>query len=257
MSDLDTLPRFVKSSIEDDPRQDAAGGMHSAARTWTPERIKRLLELAAVEPLVSYAEMARQLGVTQDAPRNKLSQLGIVRCPQPEPWPPERVERLIALWEEGLPTREIGHRLGVSKNAVIGKLSRMALGNCKPRRRPTQAEVDRMLALDGSGTSQRNLAKEFGVAPRTMARRLRRYRANPVVKPSSIYSFQQLDTRTPDFFNGGGCLWPIGDPGTPGFHFCGAHDLVGRKPYCAAHAAIAYERPTEEEASRAMTPSLK
>lgn len=36
-----------------------------------------------------------------------------------------------------------------------------------------------------------------------------------------------------------GCLWPIGDPGDPEFHFCGANTIAG-KPYCAAHAARAY-----------------
>ncbi|AOX17628.1 GcrA family cell cycle regulator [Kozakia baliensis] len=38
---------------------------------------------------------------------------------------------------------------------------------------------------------------------------------------------------------GPSCCWPIGDPGTPGFHFCGAKPLPG-KPYCAEHAAMAY-----------------
>lgn len=38
---------------------------------------------------------------------------------------------------------------------------------------------------------------------------------------------------------GAACCWPIGDPGTPGFHFCGAKPLPG-KPYCAEHAALAY-----------------
>ncbi|CAI9121679.1 GcrA family cell cycle regulator [Brytella acorum] len=38
---------------------------------------------------------------------------------------------------------------------------------------------------------------------------------------------------------GPSCCWPIGDPGTPGFHFCGAKPLPG-KPYCAEHAALAY-----------------
>lgn len=35
------------------------------------------------------------------------------------------------------------------------------------------------------------------------------------------------------------CQWPHGNPGEPGFHFCGAGPLPG-KPYCAEHAAIAY-----------------
>jgi GcrA cell cycle regulator len=36
-----------------------------------------------------------------------------------------------------------------------------------------------------------------------------------------------------------GCLWPYSDPDNPLFHFCGGDQLPG-KPYCAAHAAIAY-----------------
>src|SRR5208283_3624058 len=42
-------------------------------------------------------------------------------------WTPERVEQLTQLFEEGLPTAEIGRRLGLTKNAVIGKLHRIAL----------------------------------------------------------------------------------------------------------------------------------
>ena len=42
-------------------------------------------------------------------------------------WTPLRVSVLIALWQEGLATSEIGRRLGVTKNAVIGKVHRLGL----------------------------------------------------------------------------------------------------------------------------------
>jgi len=42
-------------------------------------------------------------------------------------WTPERIERLTALWEEGVTTAEIGRRIGVTKNAVIGKVHRIGL----------------------------------------------------------------------------------------------------------------------------------
>ena len=42
-------------------------------------------------------------------------------------WTPERIERLVALWEEGVTTAEIGRRIGVTKNAVIGKVHRIGL----------------------------------------------------------------------------------------------------------------------------------
>ncbi len=35
------------------------------------------------------------------------------------------------------------------------------------------------------------------------------------------------------------CCWPLGEPGTKAFHFCGGEPTPG-KPYCAEHAAIAY-----------------
>ncbi len=35
------------------------------------------------------------------------------------------------------------------------------------------------------------------------------------------------------------CCWPLGEPGTKAFHFCGGEPTPG-KPYCAEHAAVAY-----------------
>lgn len=42
-------------------------------------------------------------------------------------WTPELIERLGALWAQGLSTAEIGRSLGISKNAVIGKAHRLGL----------------------------------------------------------------------------------------------------------------------------------
>ena len=43
------------------------------------------------------------------------------------------------------------------------------------------------------------------------------------------------------------CLWPVGDPKQPGFHFCSAPIEPGR-PYCPGHCAVAYNRRTEAAA---------
>ncbi|OYV87133.1 MAG: hypothetical protein B7Z64_02070 [Acidiphilium sp. 21-68-69] len=37
------------------------------------------------------------------------------------------------------------------------------------------------------------------------------------------------------------CCWPIGEPGTASFRFCGDPALAN-KPYCQPHAEIAYVR---------------
>jgi GcrA cell cycle regulator len=42
-------------------------------------------------------------------------------------WTAEAIERLKALWAEGLSTAEIGRRMGISKNAVVGKAHRLNL----------------------------------------------------------------------------------------------------------------------------------
>ncbi len=36
------------------------------------------------------------------------------------------------------------------------------------------------------------------------------------------------------------CRWPVGEPGTEGFYFCGARSATGM-PYCTHHARMAYQ----------------
>ncbi len=36
------------------------------------------------------------------------------------------------------------------------------------------------------------------------------------------------------------CHWPVGDPGSPDFFFCGGKSLQSL-PYCAHHSRIAYQ----------------
>ena len=55
------------------------------------------------------------------------------------------------------------------------------------------------------------------------------------------------------------CKWPIGDPATPGFRFCGKPSETG-KSYCEGHMQMAYQAPSSkkerernrERANRAM-----
>jgi len=111
-------------------------------------------------------------------------------------WTSERIAALIALWNEGLTTSEIGNRLGITKNAVVGKVHRLGL----PKR--------------GSPIKQK---------PQ---------------KPADVVSLAALRP--------GMCVWPIGDPGTEEFHFCG-QDSVPEKPYCGEHCARAYVKPSKDE----------
>ncbi|MDJ0611877.1 MAG: GcrA family cell cycle regulator [Kiloniellales bacterium] len=139
-------------------------------------------------------------------------------------WTPERIEELTKLWDAGYTASHIGKLLGVSKNAVVGKAHRLKLAS-----RPSPIR---------SGPSVPRL--------RTPAPKVRRPALEVVAKPAP------RPARTPRRRTAGGpgCLWPIGDPGDPDFHFCGENAVPG-KPYCEAHCARAYivkSRPGSEAA---------
>lgn len=46
-----------------------------------------------------------------------------------------------------------------------------------------------------------------------------------------------------DALNSACCRWPIGDPGSPGFHFCG-RTVVPLKSWCPGHALRASQGAT-------------
>lgn len=66
-----------------------------------------------------------------------------------EEWTPKRVSALIALWNEGLSTSEIGNRLGVTKNAVVGKVHRLGLPKrgSPIKQKPKPAEIIGLASL--------------------------------------------------------------------------------------------------------------
>jgi GcrA cell cycle regulator len=126
-------------------------------------------------------------------------------------WTEELVAELIRLWQAGHSASRIGSLLGVSKNAVIGKAHRLKL---PPRPSPIKQGAPKKL--------------KRVPAPKVVARKI-----HPA--PRRYYS---------SAVQGSSCLWPIGDPREPGFHFCGGQAVPG-KPYCAEHVSRAYVHRTQ------------
>jgi GcrA cell cycle regulator len=153
-------------------------------------------------------------------------------------WTPERTDALRALWAEGLSARAIADRLGdgTTRNTVIGKLDRLGLlGTRDPVAKPRTTEP----RGDGEGAApipspddvlaiQARLTVPSPAPPRP--------RAEEVGPASDRIGIQDLAISS--------CRWPNGHPGSPGFGFCGARAIAGR-PYCDAHAKLAYEPPRE------------
>ena len=89
---------------------------------------------------------------------------------------------------------------------------------------PVPAEVDR--AFDDAE------ALVFEIAPQAMTSPEALASVREVEKKSRKLSLMELTERT--------CNWPIGDPATSEFFFCGGKALPGL-PYCAHHSRIAYQ----------------
>ncbi|GGJ39996.1 GcrA family cell cycle regulator [Neoroseomonas lacus] len=152
-------------------------------------------------------------------------------------WTAEAIERLKALWAEGHSTAEIGRRMGISKNAVVGKAHRLNLpARPSPIRRdavPRPAPVPR--APRPMPVARQLPPPMLRAAPVAVAPVVAAVPAAPVVR-----AFPAARPR----FGSRSCCWPIGEPGTSGFSFCGGEPMAG-KPYCTEHAALAYVKPRD------------
>ena len=181
-------------------------------------------------------------------------------------WTHEAITRLRGLWSEGHSTAEIGRRMGVTKNAIVGKAHRLDLpGRPSPIRHEPAGQPRRRAAPRRiTGPTLPSLAA-CPVAPPigaigSAAPLLRPGRADACAEDPLASRFRSpADQATPPPIGRDPsdqarawsaarpgrrqipCCWPIGEPGTPGFRFCDAAAVTG-KPYCDAHAQLAYVR---------------
>jgi GcrA cell cycle regulator len=175
-------------------------------------------------------------------------------------WTEERVELLKKLWLEGLSASQIAGVLGegVTRNAVIGKVHRLKLtGRAKPtssapRARPAARpaggarRISTGAARPSSGIA--SMMKSRSASPGAMTQGAtalkmeeefqREVYVAPQVQELYIPEDQRLSLLE---LNEHTCKWPIGDPLTPDFYFCGQHSEEG-KPYCDFHSRRAYHQ---------------
>ena len=168
-------------------------------------------------------------------------------------WTDERVEKLKRLWSEGLSASQIAAQLGgVSRNAVIGKVHRLNLpgrakaGGTTAARTPkrTAPTAPRATTYQARNTTTtRTVARPAGAnmlkeeVEVDIFEEVRNVPANNVVVPiSRRLALTELTERT--------CKWPIGDPMTDDFHFCGC-ETSDTSPYCTYHGKMAYQPVSE------------
>ncbi|MGI9397580.1 MAG: GcrA family cell cycle regulator [Paracoccaceae bacterium] len=170
-------------------------------------------------------------------------------------WTDERVELLTKMWGEGQSASQIAKELGgVTRNAVIGKVHRLGLSNratttAKPEAKVKSASKEE---VKSAAPSEAAIKEPEAKAPISQARRQIIPAGQPlppqpsaneispealakvseVEKKSKKISLMELTERT--------CKWPIGDPATSDFWFCGLPTQTG-KPYCEAHVGVAFQ----------------
>jgi GcrA cell cycle regulator len=178
-------------------------------------------------------------------------------------WTDERVELLKKMWGEGQSASQIAKELGgVTRNAVIGKVHRLGLSNrattstatsakteakakaapkaaakaAKPAAEP-KVEMETKPAVVVTTTPARRQIIPAGqplppqpsaneISPEALAR------VNEIEKKAKKLTLLELTERT--------CKWPVGDPATEHFWFCGLPTQSG-KPYCEAHVGVAFQ----------------
>ena len=180
-------------------------------------------------------------------------------------WSDERVEKLKKMWGEGQSASQIAKELGgVTRNAVIGKVHRLGLSNrnggggtssdggakskpaaksapkakrtAKPASKPAPKEaavpeapaepVSRIKPIIPAGQPLPPQPSTNEIDPAALAK------VNEVEKKAKKLSLMELTERT--------CKWPVGDPATDDFWFCGLPVQSG-KPYCEAHVGVAFQ----------------
>ena len=194
-------------------------------------------------------------------------------------WTDERIDRLKKMWSDGATASQIADELGgVSRNAVIGKAHRLGLdarpspvkaGEEKDKKSPAAApkaapraessarrapaaapsDGDEEVAPRPPRTPQRPQPEGMQFrsigpggfvrqgpgdtqAPIPPAPPRRLVPAKPSAEVANKTGLLDLNDRI--------CKWPLGHPGEPDFHFCGAPANPGF-PYCVEHCGVAYQ----------------
>ncbi len=192
-------------------------------------------------------------------------------------WTDERVELLKKKWTEGQSASQIAKELGgVTRNAVIGKVHRLGLSNragasaapsapaasaAKPVAKdkpatPSSPKAARpepkAAAKEKPAANAESSADEADTIPMSAARRAIIPAGQPLppqpsaneISPEALAKVSEVEKTAKKLtlmeLTEKTCKWPVGDPATDNFWFCGLPVQQG-KPYCEAHVGVAFQ----------------
>ena len=194
-------------------------------------------------------------------------------------WTEERVKKLTLLWKSGNSASKIAIELGegVSRNAVIGKIHRLGLSERgsgsnvsgpkkiqnkmkdknlskhqdlkvsqldnileessqrKGKKRGRKPSIKNLTSSENKSTTGSNANENSSLAVGQIDNEIDKVALANMIeieKKAKKLSLLELTEKT--------CKWPIGDPATSEFWFCG-HPSEQGKPYCNTHISIAFQ----------------
>src|SRR5262245_26697972 len=166
--------------------------------------------------------------------------IGLPRAPRKRvsPWTKPLLRLIRRRWAQGARVREIAAELGhgITSNAVIAKIHRLGIAALSPfGGRPGRRRAGKPRAGDWRLRGHR-IGYWFRKGPPqawvvSAKPQLETTRADAGIPRRQRRSLFELSE---DY-----CRWPVGDPRSSRFFFCGAQPVRNR-PYCAAHCARAY-----------------
>ena len=178
-------------------------------------------------------------------------------------WTDERVDTLKTMWGEGKSASQIAKALGrVTRNAVIGKVPRLGLSNrTAPASKATAAPEKPSVTAAAEAPKAKTVEREVPIEsqPSAPVRILPIPPRKPIIKagqplppqpsanevsPEALATVKEIEKSAKRLtlmeLTERTCKWPVGDPATPNFWFCG-HAVQQGKPYCEAHVAVAFQ----------------
>ena len=169
-------------------------------------------------------------------------------------WTDEIVEQLKQHWTDGKSASQIASLLGngLTRNAIIGKVHRLGLaGRAKtpganvPRPRRLPPPPAHRLAgpqrLASAAPRMMRGATALAIAPQALAEVEEEQAFESVVVPMSLrVTILELKEAM--------CRWPLGDPSSAEFRYCGSPKMSG--PYCTYHGGLAYQPVQERRRDR-------
>jgi GcrA cell cycle regulator len=179
-------------------------------------------------------------------------------------WTDERVETLKKMWGEGQSASQIAKELGgVTRNAVIGKVHRLGLSNrtttstaksdAKPKTAKAEPKAKAAPKADAAPKAMMPIAEPTTPPPPpSRARRAIIPAGQPLppqpsaneISPEALAKVSEVEKKSKKIglmeLTERTCKWPVGDPATEDFWFCGLPVKAG-KPYCEAHVGVAFQ----------------